>query len=388
MQPETERLGSLAAELFGRRHARPGDVFMNVLEKEGAIIAPGVYNAMGAHIAKEIFTQSLMQGRSCSFNAVYGSGWAISAMAWRKPDMGFHDLSMMTLIGKHIIYSAHPLPVIFDAETGFGNRLTLTQTVQTYDEIGVALAHLEDQDAEEVRRCGNLRGKTCIPPGHMVEKIKSWLVTSKACNTSMRLMVRTDSLTAANGGLEDAIERGKRYMDVDYQGVRPTVLWADAMMDLRLIEKWADAMHRHDPTMILGINYSPNKDWTGHYRKTYNRDPPTYAELRDLGFRVIWHTILQARADMEASWKVIEDMAVDGAEALWKLHERQRNHPVGNTQRMSGADNWQEFEQRIGGADAVQRFEISEGYVSQKMYPAGASSTAAMEESAGKKDQP
>ena len=352
-------------ELLLRRHERPGDVFVKLLERERLVIAPGVYNAMGAQIARQIF---LAHQDVCKFNAVYGSGWAISAMLWALPDMGFHDLSMMSLIGKYIVTLAYPLPVIFDAETGFGTETTLARTVESYHEIGVALAHLEDQDSEVTRRCGNLGGKKCIEPQRMVAKIKSWLAVTHALGSSMRLMVRTDALTASNGGLDNAIERAKRYMDTDYQGIRPLVLWADAMHDPKIIEAWVTDMHKHDPKLILGINYSPNKDWTGYYRTKFGKNPPTYEDLyaNGDGFRLIWHTILQARADMEATWNTFADMAASGAEALWRLHERQRQHPVGDAQGMSNAKPWQAYEQLIGGEEAVQRYINSEGYKGDK----------------------
>ena len=290
-------------------------------------------------------------------------------MLWALPDMGFHDLSMMALICRYIISSAYPLPVIADAETGFGTEVTLPRTVELYDQIGVALAHLEDQESSKTRRCGNLAGKQCIEPEEMVAKIRSWLIVSKSIGTSMRLMVRTDALTAANGGIEQAIERGKRYMDVDYQGFRPTVLWADAMYDPKIIDQWVTELHKHDPNMILGINYSPNKDWTGYYRKNFNQYPPTYEVLYNHGhgFRLIWHTILQARADTEATWNTFKDMAENGAESLWTLHERQRKHPVGDTQAMSNAIPWQDYEQLIGGDEAVKRYQSSEGYGADKV---------------------
>ena len=351
-------------QLFNRRHERPGDVFMELLEKEKLVVAPGVYDAMGAHIAQEIYRQRKRNSLSCNFNAVYLGGWSISDMLLRKPDMGFVPLSVMEMVGRYVIPEAYPLPVIMDAETGFGTEVTLGETVETYHRIGVALAHLEDQDSNLTRRCGNLGGKQCVEPEKMAAKIRSWLIVSKSIGTSMRLMARTDALTAVNGGIEDAIERGKRYMDTDYQGLRPAVLWADAMMHPKDIEKWTTELHKHDPKMILGLNYSPNKDWTGYYRKHFNQYPPTYETLYNNGdgFRVIWHTILQARADMEAAWNTFQDMAKNGAESLWKLHERQRHHPVGDTQAMSNAKPWQAYEQLIGGEEAIKRYQNSEGY--------------------------
>ncbi len=363
--PDTNNFGApdLTA-MFCRRHERPGEVFAELMERERLVVAPGVYNAMGAQIARQIYTSRKAAGLPCTFNAVYGSGWAISAMNWAYPDMGFHDLSMMSLVGKYIVTLAHPLPVILDAETGFGTEVTLARTVEAYHEIGVALAHLEDQDAEVTRRCGNLGGKKCVEPEKMTAKIRSWLAVSKALGTSMRLMVRTDALTAASGGVENAIERGKRYMDTDYQGLRPLVLWADAMIDPKVIERWVTELRKFDPNMILGINYSPNKDWPGYYREKYNRDPPTYQELylNGAGFRLIFHTILQARADMESTWNTFADMAICGAQALWTLHERQRQHPVGDAQGMSNAQVWQAYEQFIGGEEAQERYKKSEGY--------------------------
>lgn len=354
-------------KLFIWRHERPGDIFMETLKRDGLIVAPGVYDAMGAHIAHRIYKERKAAGILCNFNAVYLGHWSTSAMLLRKPDMGFVSLDFVSQIAKWTVAQAHPLPVIFDIETGFGNATTITQTVQRCHEIGVAVIHLEDQEDSGTiaRRCGNHSGKLCADTDSQIAKIESTLEVLKALNSSIRLMVRTDALTAANGGLENAIERGKRYMSVDIQGWRPTILWADAMYDPRHIDKWIEEFRKFDPNIILGINYSPNRDWTPlTYRAKFNQDPPTYQDLyRDgQGFNVIWHTILQARADMESTWNTFEDMSKNGAEALFKLHERQRRKPYGDPQAMSGVREWQAYEQHMGGEKAVERYEKSEGY--------------------------
>jgi len=345
-------------------HDHPGDYLKDLMGKEGLIVAPGVYNAMGAQIARMIYEYRTKRGLPCTFNAVYASGWAISAMLWALPDMGFHNLAMMEAIAKYIIKSAHPLPVILDAEAGFGNYVTLTQTVEAYHKLGVEMAHLEDQ--EGVRRCGNLGGKSCVPTSEMIIKIESWLRTTKELGSSMQLMVRTDALTAVGGGIDEALDRGKRYMDTNYQGFRPLVLWADGMMAKKHLEKWITELRKYDSSIKLGINYSPNKDWTGHYKEVHDTPPPTYDELYDNGngFCLIWHTILQARADMEATWNSFDNMAANGAAELWSLHERQRTHPVGDPQAMSNIAFWQTYEQEMGGEAAVKRYDDSEGYKS------------------------
>lgn len=359
--------GKSLQELFGRKHERPGDTFMDALNREGLIVAPGVYDAMGAHIASRIYKERKAANLSCTFNAIYEGHWSTNAMLLRKPDMGFGSFDFLSLIGKFTVAAAYPLPVIFDIETGFGNATTIVQVIERCHEIGVSVIHLEDQEDSGVvaRRCGNQGGKWCTEMPNMVAKIKSCLTVFKNINSSLRLMVRTDALTAANGGFDDAVERGKRYMEVEERGLRPTILWADAMYNPDQIDKWVEEFKRFDPEIILGFNYSPNRDWTPEtYRKKFGQDPPTYKSLyrEGNGFRIIWHTILQARADMESTWNTFCSMANCGAEALWTLHKRQRYHPVGDAQAMSGVKEWQAYEQYIGGDETTNRYTKSEGY--------------------------
>lgn len=355
-------------KLFNPRHKRPGDVFMETLQRDGLVVAPGVYDAMGGYIAKKIYEERKAASLPCTFNAIYLGHWSTSCMHLRKPDMGFISLELATDIASHIVPQAYPLPVIFDIETGFGrNSTTITEVAEKCHEIGIAVVHLEDQEDSGTiaRRCGNHGGKMCTDVANMIAKIESCLEVFKSLNSSVRLMARTDALTAANGGIENAIERGKRYMSVDVQGWRPTILWADAMYDPRHIDRWVEEFRKWDPNIILGINYSPNRDWTREtYQEKFKQNPPTYADLyrNGDGFSVIWHTILQARAAMEAAWNTFDDMAANGAEALEKLHRRQHNHPVGNAQAMSGAEEWQAYDKHRGGSKADERYRQSEGY--------------------------
>lgn len=367
--PPTSLSQEVTEKLFVTRYSRPGDVFMETLKRDGLVVAPGVYDAMGGYIAKEVYQRHKAAGLPCTYNAIYEGHWSTSAMLLRKPDMGFGEFNFLSQIGKLTVAAAHPLPVIFDIETGFGNATTVTHTVERCHEIGVAVIHMEDQEDSGAiaRRCGNLGGKWCTEIPSMIAKIKSCLTHFRALDTSLRLMVRTDALTAANGGFENAVERGKRYMSVDVQGWRPTILWADAMYDPRDIDRWIEKFRKFDPNIILGINYSPNRDWTPlTYQKKFNQGPPTYQDLyrNGQGFNVIWHTILQARTDMEATWNTFSNMADHGAVALWDLHSRQRNHPVGDAQAMSGIREWQIFDQHIGAEEASERYEKSEGYKS------------------------
>lgn len=356
-----------AEQIVGLRHPRPGNYFMGQLQNKGLVVAPGVFCARGAQFVREVREAEIAAGRSCTYDAVYGSGYSIASALWGVPDMGIHNLTMMEMIGRFLVAAAHPLPLVLDAETGFGTEVTLAWTVEAYHRMGVAVVHLEDQAG--TRRCGNLSGKRICELDVMLAKIRAWLEHTYNLNSSMRLMVRTDALTAMDGGIDVAIDRMRRYLDVEYRGFRPTLSWADAMMKPEHIEKWCTEMERTHPHVIRALNYSPNKDWTGYYRQELRHEnPPTYEELCDSGrgFRYQFHTIIQERAMNEVWWNFLVQMAREGAKALWDLHDRQRGTYVGDTQAVSGFPAWQKLELRIGGDEASERYRRSEGYGSKK----------------------
>lgn len=356
------------------RHKRPGDIFTETLTRDGLIVAPGTYNAMGGYIAKKLYTEQKVAGLPCTFNAVYQGHWSTSAMNLRKPDMGFVSMFLDFILtnAKLTADAAYPLPMIFDIETGLGgNETTVHMMIEKCDKTGVAVIHWEDQaiKVRVPRRCGNHAAKLCAEIEEAMAMIEACLEAIAQLGSSMHLMVRTDAITAANGNFENAIERGKHYMSIEANGLRPKILWADAMYQPDHIDRWIEEFRKFDPNIILGINYSPNRDWTPEtYYKKFGQMPPTYDDLyrNGKGFSVIWHTILQARTDMEATYNTFNDMAKHGARALWTLHERQRHHPVGDAQAMSGVKEWQVFEQEKGGKEAVERYEKSQGYSENK----------------------
>lgn len=352
-----------AKKITGLHHKSPGNVFMGLQRRKGLLVAPGVYCAIGAQIARQNREALLAADQPCSYDFIYSSGWAISAMLLANPDMGLYNTALLDFIGTPLIQAAYPMPVIMDAEAGFGSEVQLVKTVELFDRMGVAVGHLEDQAG--TRRCGNLSGKRVVEPDVMEAKIYSWLKTTHELGSSMRLMVRTDALTAMDGGINQAIDRMKRYLDVHYLDFYPAISWADAMMKPEHIEMWCRAMEDHNPNVLRGLNYSPNKDWGAHYRGELGREhPPTYEEMYDKGrgFHVQWHTILQARASFEAVWKSFHNMAVNGASELWDLHDRQRETPYGDTQGISNFPAWMEHEMLIGGKEAQERYERSRGY--------------------------
>src|SRR5579871_2184219 len=126
-------------------------------DKNQMIIAPGVFDGLSALLAKQV-----------GFPVLYASGGAIARSAGY-PDIGLLTMTEIIITMSHIV-QASELPVIADADTGFGNTINVYRTVREFERLGVAALHLEDQTFP--KRCGHLNDKTLIPTEEMCQKIR------------------------------------------------------------------------------------------------------------------------------------------------------------------------------------------------------------------------
>ena len=162
---------------------------------EGFLLAPGVYDALSALLAQ--------RGNA---EAVYLSGASIAYTRFGRPDIG---LVTMTEVAEVIAAIADriDIPMIVDADNGFGNALNVQRTVRTFERAGAAALQLEDQTMP--KRCGHLAGKTLIPNGEMVGKIRA---ACDARTTEETLVVaRTDAIAVE--GFEPALARAESYLE-------------------------------------------------------------------------------------------------------------------------------------------------------------------------------
>ena len=162
---------------------------------EGFLLAPGVYDALSALLAQ--------RGNA---EAVYLSGASIAYTRFGRPDIG---LVTMTEVVEVIAAIADriDIPMIVDADNGFGNALNVQRTVRTFERAGAAALQLEDQTMP--KRCGHLAGKTLIPNGEMVGKIRA---ACDARTTEETLVVaRTDAIAVE--GFEPALARAESYLE-------------------------------------------------------------------------------------------------------------------------------------------------------------------------------
>ncbi|MGW3346087.1 isocitrate lyase/PEP mutase family protein [Nonomuraea rubra] len=157
------------------------------------LVAPGVYDGTGARLAQ-----------SLGFRAIYLSGFQTSASLLGRPDVGYLTLTQM--VARVAAFAeAVDLPLIADADTGYGNPLNVRRAVREYEAAGAAAMHLEDQTLP--KRCGHMLGRHVIAAEDMVQKIRAAVDARR--DPDFMIIARTDARTTL--GLDEALERGARY---------------------------------------------------------------------------------------------------------------------------------------------------------------------------------
>lgn len=166
-----------------------------MMDRPGAIVAPGVADALNARIVAQH-----------GFEAVYMTGAGTTAVRLGMPDVGLLSMTEMVDNAARIV-DASNLSLIADADNGYGGVLNVRRTVQGFERAGVAAIHIEDQSLP--KRCGHLAGKQLVETHEMVSKIKA--ACDARLDPNFMIIARTDAI--AVDGFEAAIERALRYKE-------------------------------------------------------------------------------------------------------------------------------------------------------------------------------
>jgi methylisocitrate lyase len=216
---------------------------------------PGIFRLPGAHNG-----QAALQARAAGFEGLYLSGAAMSA------SMGLPDLGLITIEDVCFfirqIANASGLPLLADADTGYGEALNVMVMVRRFEEAGAAAIHLEDQILP--KKCGHLSDKRLASPQEMSAKIAA----AVRARRDLVVIARTDAV--ANEGLDAAIARAKLYLQAGADAIFP-----EALTDIAMLRAFAEAL----PGVPLLANMTE-----------FGRTPPlTGAALQELGYKmVIW----------------------------------------------------------------------------------------------------
>ena len=167
-----------------------------LVEARSGLLVPGAFNALSAKVIEDL-----------GFKAIYVTGAGVTNMWFGMPDQGFMGLAE---IADHTarIRDAVNVPLLVDADTGFGNALNVYHTVRTLERAGADCIQLEDQVAP--KRCGHFSGKEVISTEEAVSKIKAAVDARR--DPDLLIMARTDA--AATHGFEAAVERAQRFAEV------------------------------------------------------------------------------------------------------------------------------------------------------------------------------
>ena len=177
------------------------------------LLAPGVYDALSALVASQ-----------AGFEALYLSGASVAYTLLGRSDVGLTTFSEVEQTLARITERVQT-PVIVDADTGFGNALNVMRTVKGFERAGASMIQIEDQTFP--KRCGHLDGKSVIPVGEMVGKLKAALDARQSDSTL--ILARTDA--AATEGLEAALERAERYVQCGVDALFIEALRTPEQMD-------------------------------------------------------------------------------------------------------------------------------------------------------------
>jgi carboxyvinyl-carboxyphosphonate phosphorylmutase len=173
---------------------KPTTKLRQMLKEPGIIVAPGAYDCLTATIVEQ-----------AGFPAVYMTGSGSAAARIGEPDLGMTSMTEMAANAASIATKVS-VPVIADADTGYGAILNVHRTVREYERAGVAALHMEDQPF--FKRCGHLDDKRVIPTGDMVQKIHA--AVDARTDEDFTIIVRTDAIAVT--GWDDAMRRCEEYV--------------------------------------------------------------------------------------------------------------------------------------------------------------------------------
>jgi methylisocitrate lyase len=238
------------------------------------IALPGVFNALVGRIAERL-----------GYQAVYLSGAALSAST-ALPDVGLLTLTEFVEAARTIVAATH-LPLLCDADTGFGELLNVERTVHLFEEAGVAGIHLEDQQLP--KRCGHLSGKQLVDAEVMAAKVRAAVAARR--DPDFVLIARTDARGVA--GFDEAVRRARLYVEAGADAIFPEALeskdefaaFARALAPLPLLANMTE------------FGRSPSLD---------------FAELADLGYRLVLYPVTALRVALGAVRAALADILAKG----------------------------------------------------------------------------
>jgi methylisocitrate lyase len=245
--------------------------------QQGTLMLPGVFNAITAQLAQQ-----------AGFEALYLSGAGVTNSLTGYPDIALLTLTEMAQQA-HYVARAVSLPVLADADTGYGDIFNVVRAVQEFEQAGLAGIHLEDQLAP--KRCGHLDGKQVIPVVEMAKKIRA--AVRARSDPDFFLIARTDARSIH--GLQEAIDRANRYLDAGADAIFPEALQS--------VDEFAEFAARVRAPLLANMT-------------EFGKTPYlSAAEFSDLGYALVIFPMTAFRVMMKAAQTAYATLQQTGSQA-------------------------------------------------------------------------
>ena len=245
------------------------------MREEQPLQMVGTINAYSALLAK-----------NAGFKAIYLSGAGVANHSLGLPDLAMTTLNDVCEDIRRISYSCD-LPLIADADTGWGNAFMVARTVKEMRKAGASGCHIEDQVAS--KRCGHRPGKEIVSVNEMNDRIKAAV---DARDDDFTIIARTDALAVE--GLEKSIDRARTYIDSGAD-----IIFAEALTDLDQYKTFTDSINAPVLANLTEFGMTP----------LY-----TVEEMRDVGIKIILYPLSAARSMANAAMKTYEAIKQDGTQ--------------------------------------------------------------------------
>ena len=297
-----------------------------LLDARRTIVAPGCYNALTAKILDTV-----------GFPALYMTGYGTSLSLLGMPDAGLCTMTEMHANARYIA-NAVKVPVIADADNGYGNAINVIRTVREYVQTGVAAIHLEDQVIP--KRCGHVAGRRVVPIDEAVGKIKAADHARRDIDPDFVLIARTDARGAHGGSLDEAIARANAYL-----------------------EAGADVAFVEGPTSKEEVR-RVCREVKGPILYNQTGVSPRFSvpELEGLGIAIVILPGVALRATIQAVYDLGVSLRDAGPLAEDAFAARFKDHPLANVHAFAGFDQIQAWEREFLPAEDQDKYENSVGY--------------------------
>jgi len=260
---------------------------MTPSDSAGARLRAAVRHEKPLQVVGAVNAYSALLAQQAGFHALYLSGAGVANSSFGLPDLGITTLENVAEDARRIT-AACPLPLLVDADTGFGSAFNIARTVKELTRAGAAGMHIEDQ--VQAKRCGHRPGKAIVSKQEMVDRVKA--AVDARTDPQFVIMARTDALAVE--GIDSAIERA-----IACREAGADMIFPEAMIELNQYRRFSDAVKAPVLANITEFGKTP----------LFNVE-----ELRDAGVALVLYPLSAFRAMSAAALKVYGAIRTDGTQ--------------------------------------------------------------------------